>query len=134
MTIFNLKMIMKDRGIGNKTLSEKSGVPLGTLNKIIYGDTANPTLDNMRAIADALGCTLDDFVRDPKDLFVESMPSDSNSFYKMYAALDKHGKEVVDFLLQKEFERCSASRFDDEPDVDAALEKINKNNKDSIAE
>lgn len=63
MTIFNLKMIMKDRGIGNKTLSEKSGVPLGTLNKIIYGDTANPTLDNMRAIADALGCTLDDFVR-----------------------------------------------------------------------
>ena len=59
---------MKAKGIGNKTLAEKSGLPLGTLNKIIYGDTKSPTLDNMQAIAQALGCTLDDFVdTDPKN-------------------------------------------------------------------
>lgn len=61
-TSIRIKQIMKAKGIGNKTLAEKSGLPLGTLNKIIYGDTKNPTLDNMQAIARALGCTLDDFV------------------------------------------------------------------------
>ena len=58
---------MKAKNIGNKTLSDMSGLPLGTLNKIIYGDTKSPTLDNMQAIAKALGCTLDDFVEDPTE-------------------------------------------------------------------
>lgn len=58
----NIRRIMKEKKIGNKALSELSGIPLGTLNKIIYGDTSNPTLDSMQAIAKALGCTLDDLV------------------------------------------------------------------------
>ena len=61
-TSLRIKQIMKAKGIGNKALAEMSGLPLGTLNKIIYGDTKSPTLDNMQAIANALGCTLDDFV------------------------------------------------------------------------
>lgn len=61
-TANKIKRIMKEKNIGNKTLAEMSGLPLGTLNKIIYGDTKSPTLDNMQAIARALGCTLDDFV------------------------------------------------------------------------
>lgn len=63
-TAIKIKRIMKEKNIGNKTLSELSGLPLGTLNKIIYGDTKSPTLDNMQAIAKALGCTLDDFVEE----------------------------------------------------------------------
>lgn len=59
-----LKSIMDKKNIGNKELSEKSGIPLGTLNKIIYGETQNPSLESMRAIAKALNCTLDDFVDD----------------------------------------------------------------------
>ena len=35
---------MKAKGIGNKTLAELSGIPLGTFNKIIYGETSNPTI------------------------------------------------------------------------------------------
>lgn len=42
-------------------LSEHSGVPKGTLNKIIGNVTKAPTLDNMKAIARALGKTLADF-------------------------------------------------------------------------
>jgi len=62
MGVKNLKLIMKKRHMGNKELAEASGIPIGTLNKIIYGETKSPTLDNMQAIAKALDCTLDDFV------------------------------------------------------------------------
>ena len=56
-----LKFLMDDRGVGNKELSDRSGVPLRTINNIISGVTNNPTLETMRAIAKALNCTLDDF-------------------------------------------------------------------------
>ena len=67
MGVKNLRKIMKAKNIGNKELSEASGIPIGTLNKIIYGETKSPTLDNMQAIAEALGCTLDDFVTSDYD-------------------------------------------------------------------
>lgn len=51
----------KQAGLTIDELSERSGVPKGTLNKIIGGVTKAPTLDNMKAIAKALGKTLADF-------------------------------------------------------------------------
>lgn len=59
-------------------LVEKSGVPRGTLNKIISGDTKAPALDKMKAIAKALGKTLNDFARDEEgdlDLKIKTPPS-----------------------------------------------------------
>lgn len=64
MTIENIKKIMKRKNIGNKELAEKSGVPLGTLNKIIYGDTPNPSVDTVKAIARALNCSLDELLEE----------------------------------------------------------------------
>lgn len=55
---------MKAKGIGNKTLAELSGIPLGTFNKIIYGETLNPTIDNVMAIAHALECTVDELIEE----------------------------------------------------------------------
>ena len=56
-----IKNLMDQKNIGNKELSEISGVALRTLNNILSGVTDNPTLETMRSIAKALGCTLDDF-------------------------------------------------------------------------
>jgi transcriptional regulator with XRE-family HTH domain len=64
---------MKKRGIGNKALSERSGVPIGTLNKIIYGDTLNPSVETMRALARVLGCTIDAFSDNPPPLYSEEI-------------------------------------------------------------
>jgi transcriptional regulator with XRE-family HTH domain len=77
MTASIIKSIMRKNKIGNKELAEKSGVPIGTLNKILYGDTKNPSLDTMRAIAHALGCTLDDFSDSTTDLWRKN----SESYY-----------------------------------------------------
>ena len=42
-------------------LSYRSGVPLGTLNKILSGATKDPKLETLKAIARVLGLSLDDF-------------------------------------------------------------------------
>lgn len=60
----------KESGMTIDQLAEKSGVPKGTLNKIISGDTKEPSLDKAFAIAHALGKTLDDYA--PPRLDVEN--------------------------------------------------------------
>ena len=47
-------------------LAERSGVAKGTLNKIMGGVTKAPMLDNMKAIARALGKRLADFDDEPE--------------------------------------------------------------------
>lgn len=51
----------KEAGMTIDELVVASGVPKGTLNKIINGNTKSPTLETMKAIASALGKCLADF-------------------------------------------------------------------------
>lgn len=51
----------KKLGMTSEELSEKSGVPIGTLNKILSGATKDPKLETLKAIARVLGLSLDDF-------------------------------------------------------------------------
>nr|DAZ28438.1 MAG TPA: helix-turn-helix domain protein [Caudoviricetes sp.] len=51
----------KQMGMTTAELAEKSGVPLGTLNKILSGATKDPKLETLKAIARVLKLTLDDF-------------------------------------------------------------------------
>ena len=41
-------------------LAEKSGVPVGTLNKIISGSTQDPKFETLKALANILEFKLDD--------------------------------------------------------------------------
>ena len=76
-------------------LAEKSGVAKGTL-------------DNMKAIARALGKRLADFDDEPElaDLFSSS----EQNHIKKYRALDPYGKEAVDGVLDVEYRRCEEDR------------------------
>lgn len=81
MSTLKLKEIMQYRGIGNRELSEKSGVPLGTLNKILYGETPNPGLETMKALARVLQCSLDDFTDRPWiDDYMDSLDQETLDF------------------------------------------------------
>lgn len=51
----------KKLGITTEELSKRSGVPLGTLNKILSGATKDPKLETLKSIARVLGLSLDDF-------------------------------------------------------------------------
>lgn len=94
--------IRKSKKMKIETLSQKSGVPISTLKKILSGATKDPQIDTIKAIARALECTLEDF--------------DDNSNLKNYSAvekkliadyrkLDDYSKEVVQVVIRKELER-----------------------------
>ena len=94
--------IRKSKKMKIETLSQKSGVPISTLKKILSGATKDPQIDTIKAIARALECTLEDF--------------DDNSNLKNYSAvekkliadyrkLDDHSKEVIQVVIRKELER-----------------------------
>lgn len=64
--------IRKSKNLSVDELCERSGIPKGTLSKITAGITTSPTLDTVRAIANALNCTLDDL--DDKPLESKKSP------------------------------------------------------------
>lgn len=51
----------KKLNMTTEELSRRSGVPVGTLNKILIGATKDPKLETLKAIARVLGLTLNDF-------------------------------------------------------------------------
>ncbi len=51
----------KKLNMTTEELSVKSGVPVGTLNKILSGATKNPKFETLKAIAKVLGLTLNDY-------------------------------------------------------------------------
>ena len=57
--ISRIKAIKNEKKITNERLSELTGIPLGTLSKLLAGINDSPKLSNVVAIAEALGCTLD---------------------------------------------------------------------------
>ena len=59
----------KKLGLTTEDLSKMSGVPIGTLNKILSGATKDPKLETLKSIARVLGLTLNDF--DNEDNFGE---------------------------------------------------------------
>jgi len=80
-------------------LASISGVPKGTLNKIIGGVTKAPTLDNMKAIARALGKTLADFddapnVAKKSPSVVEDAPGEKQ-IISLYRELNTEGQEKL---------------------------------------
>ncbi len=94
----------KEQKMSLEDLSQKSGVPIGTLSKISAGITKNPSLDTVQAIARALDRTLDDF----DDLRPQRTYSvGENALVEMYRELDDHGKRVVDSTLALEYERVN---------------------------
>jgi len=61
MGLEKIAELKKKLGITTEELSIRSGVPIGTLNKILNGTTKDPKLETLKAISKVLGCTLDDF-------------------------------------------------------------------------
>ena len=52
----------KELKITTEELSRRSGVPVGTLNKILTGETSNPTIKTLEAIANALNLSVNDLL------------------------------------------------------------------------
>ena len=99
----------KQKGLSIDELCEKSGIPKGTLSKITAGITASPTLDTVRAIANALECRLDDLDDSSANAKKEAplYSSEALRLAQDYDGLDEHGKRIVRLVADEEKARCA---------------------------
>lgn len=79
-------------GLTNEELSKLSGVPKGTLDKILSGVTKDPKLGTLKALARVFNCTLDDF--DDLDNLDNSTPlsNEENTLLTNFSKLNDLGK------------------------------------------
>lgn len=92
MTVEEMKKRKKELGYSNKQLAEISGVPLGTVQKILSGETASPRYDTICALSKALSNRHD-------TLYVSESAAD-------YTATDQdhsfHEKTIDDYIALPE--------------------------------
>jgi SOS-response transcriptional repressor LexA/DNA-binding Xre family transcriptional regulator len=104
--ISRIKKLKTEKKITNDKLSELTGIPLGTLSKILAGISDSPKLSNMVLIAEALGCSLDYIVSGtPENTNNYTLSIEEIAFIEDYRQLDNHGRELLSLVAQKELDR-----------------------------
>ena len=101
-----IKELREDKEMSRSELADKIGVTIGAVSNY-ENEVSSPKEPILFKIMEVLGC-------DANYLFQDSIniPSMKNTFsifehnlIKKYRELDDHGKDMVDTVLQKEFDR-----------------------------
>ena len=95
----------KELNMSIDDLVAESGIPKGTLSKITAGINTNPTLSTVETLCKALKCSINDAVGFVSES--ESFTIGEQKMIKKYRALDEHGKKIVDFVLNEEYDRST---------------------------
>ncbi len=112
-----IKQLKKSLKLTTAALSEKTGIPIGTLNKIFTGETGNPTYQNVLALANAFGCSIEYLI--DENVFDRNWESfnlsdTETSLISKYRLLDASSKNeahnYVDYLVKKN-ERTEVIHF-----------------------
>lgn len=110
--IERIKQLKSEKKITNDKLSELTGIPLGTLSKILAGMNDSPKLSNVIAICNALGCSV--------DYIVSGIPENTNNYtldageirlIEKFRSLDSYGQELVALVMDKEAERITREHY-----------------------
>ena len=111
-----IKKLKSSRKITNDKLSEMTGIPLGTLSKLLAGISDSPKLSNIVAISRALDCSL--------DWLITGVPENTNNYtlepaemtlVETYRELDSYGQALT--LAVMDMERARAERQADEETI-----------------
>ena len=104
-----IKQLKNDLRMTNDQLSERTGIPLGTLSKLLAGMSDSPKLSNVIAICGALGCTVEYIVNGtPENTNTYTLSGDEIRIIEDYRRLDHFGRSMVETVLAKEIERNEA--------------------------
>ena len=110
--IDRIKKIKSERKITNDMLAEMTGIPLGTLSKILAGISDSPKLSNVVAICNALGCSLDYIIMGiPENHHNYTLEQGEMKLVENYRKLDNHGKELCALVVDKEMQRVTCSEY-----------------------
>ena len=101
--IKRIKEVKSARKMTNDELSERTGIPGGTLSKILAGISETPKFCNIVAICEALNCSLDYIVyglEENKNNY--TLTDEEIEMIEDYRALDPRGQETVTALIESE--------------------------------
>lgn len=120
--IDRIKQLKSEKKITNDALSEMTGIPLGTLSKILAGISDSPKLSNIVAICAALECSV--------DYILTGIPENTNNYtltdremtmIENYRKLDAHSRELVSMIISKESERVGENINNNERELRGGL-------------
>ena len=103
-----LEMLMKYRGLNKRQLSEGSGIPYSTIDNFWKKGCDNIKLSNLIKLASYFEVSLDFLVRDISESSTEASLS-VNDTVRKYLGLDEYGRAFVDFVVDREYQRCKDS-------------------------
>ena len=105
-----IKQIKKEKGITNEELVRITGIPLGTLSKLLAGLNESPKFVNIISICDALGCDLNYVVTGvPRNENNYTLTDEEIDFIESYRSLDQHSRELIALVAKKEAERTEST-------------------------
>lgn len=107
--IDRIKQLKSEKKITNDVLSEKTGIPLGTLSKILAGISDSPKFVNIVSICSVLGCSVDYIITGiPENHNNALLNDDEMRFLELYRGLDSYGADLVATVAEKEAERVAS--------------------------
>ena len=115
MWLERLKEMKRNSGLTTNEISQQSGIPEPTLEKLFSGATKEPKLETMKQLVHFLGYSLDDLYKENQKLLrvdfghgevnVKKAPSqrdEADKIAEAFRKLDDHGKGAVRAILQYE--------------------------------
>ncbi len=115
-----IKKLKSEQKITNDRLSELTGIPLGTLSKILAGMSDSPKLSSLVAICGALGCSVEYIVSGtPENHNNYTLSAEEIVFIERYRQLDRFARSMVDTVLEKEIERLESVATEPQAPVEA---------------
>ncbi|MBQ7173231.1 MAG: helix-turn-helix domain-containing protein [Clostridia bacterium] len=107
--IDRIKQLKSQKKMTNELLAERSGIPLGTLSKVLAGMSDSPKLSTVVAICNALDCSLEYIVSGiPENTNNYTLSAEEIEFVESYRALDEWGRRAVQALTREESARVAA--------------------------
>ncbi len=104
----NLQRCKEQKGMTIGELSHRSGVPVGTLSKLLSGAIGEPKVSVALSLAAGLGCSLNDLL-DPNGTHVtETLNEEERAFLADYRRADEHSRELLRLVLDKQLSACKA--------------------------
>ena len=117
MGLEKINIMRKSIGMSIDELSDKSGVPKGTVSKITSGITKDPGIEAVKAIVYAMGFRLDDLDGTNGAQIANNnnakLSKNEYIIIQKYRDLDDHGKRMVDIVIKEETSRMESERQDD---------------------
>lgn len=105
----NIKLLLVKNKISIRHLSEKIGVAPTTLSDSLKSKKGIP-IDTLIKIADYFKITVNDLCNPFLINFETFNLNSDNLVYNKYMLLDRHGKDIVSLIIDKELERMMEFR------------------------